>query len=69
MLQPEDTVFALFQMIRAGLFKDVDISLTWHPGNVNCVSNINALALIQAYFRFHGKTAHAAADPYNGRSF
>ena len=55
-------------MVRAGLFEDVDLSITWHPADINGVSNINWLAVIQSYFRFHGKTAHAAGDPYNGRS-
>jgi aminobenzoyl-glutamate utilization protein B len=55
-------------MVRAGLFKDVDLSITWHPADINGVTNINFLAVIQSYFRFHGRTAHAAADPYNGRS-
>ncbi len=55
-------------MVRAGLFKDVDLSITWHPADINGVSNINCQAVMQSYFRFHGQTAHAAADPYNGRS-
>lgn len=55
-------------MVRAGLFKDVDLSITWHPADVNTVNNLNFQAVIQAYFRFHGQTAHAAADPHNGRS-
>ena len=55
-------------MVRAGLFEDVDLSITWHPGDVNGVMNLNFQAVMQAYFRFHGKTAHAAGDPQNGRS-
>jgi aminobenzoyl-glutamate utilization protein B len=55
-------------MVKAGLFQDVDLAITWHPADINAVSNINFLAVIQAYFRFHGRTAHAAADPFNGRS-
>jgi len=55
-------------MVKAGLFNDVDLALSWHPQDTNVAASINLLAVIQAYFRFHGKTAHAAADPYNGRS-
>ena len=55
-------------MARAGLFADADLCLTWHPGDTNAATAINALALIVVNFRFHGTTAHAAADPYNGRS-
>jgi aminobenzoyl-glutamate utilization protein B len=55
-------------MAKAGAFNDVDISLCWHPDCYNAVLTINALAVINVTFRFHGKAAHAAYDPYNGRS-
>jgi aminobenzoyl-glutamate utilization protein B len=55
-------------MAKAGLFKDVDICLTWHPDAFNATSWANCLANYRVVFKFHGKSAHAAADPYNGRS-
>ena len=55
-------------MIRAGLFKDVDAAVTWHPGDVNQVSRATTLANFSAKFRFHGLSAHAAAAPDQGRS-
>jgi aminobenzoyl-glutamate utilization protein B len=55
-------------MARAGLFNDVDICLTWHPDAFNATSWANFLANYRVGFKFHGKAAHAAADPYNGRS-
>jgi aminobenzoyl-glutamate utilization protein B len=55
-------------MIRAGLFKDVDAAVTWHPGDVNQVSRATTLANFSAKFRFHGLSAHAAAAPEQGRS-
>jgi aminobenzoyl-glutamate utilization protein B len=55
-------------MARAGLFKDVDICLTWHPDAFNATTWANVLANYRVTFKFHGKPAHAAADPYNGRS-
>ncbi len=55
-------------MVKAGLFNDVDLSLCWHPDVFNGVLNVNILANLKVIFRFHGKAAHAAADPYNGRS-
>jgi len=55
-------------MIRAGLFKDVDAAVTWHPGDVNQVSRATSLANFSAKFRFHGLSAHAAAAPEQGRS-
>jgi aminobenzoyl-glutamate utilization protein B len=55
-------------MAKAGVFDDVDICITWHPDNVNSTLWANFLANYRVGFKFHGKPAHAAADPYNGRS-
>ncbi len=55
-------------MAKAGTFDDVDICITWHPDNLNSVLWANFLANYRVGFKFHGKPAHAAADPYNGRS-
>lgn len=53
---------------REGYFDDVDAALTWHPGSENAVWSMNFLATLQVYFKFHGKSAHAAACPHLGRS-
>jgi aminobenzoyl-glutamate utilization protein B len=55
-------------MAKAGVFDKVDICLTWHPDAFNSVSWANFLANYRVIFKYHGKPAHAAADPYNGRS-
>jgi aminobenzoyl-glutamate utilization protein B len=55
-------------MIRAGLFKDVDAAITWHPWDLNAATNQNWLATVGGRFRFTGRSAHAAAAPENGRS-
>ncbi|MGA2267031.1 MAG: amidohydrolase [Bryobacteraceae bacterium] len=55
-------------MIRAGVFQDVDIVLSWHPSDQNGASLKSSLAILSAKFRFHGKPAHAAAAPDAGRS-
>lgn len=55
-------------MVKAGVFDDVDLSLCWHPDIYNGIVGVNALANIKVNFRFHGIAAHAAYDPYNGRS-
>jgi aminobenzoyl-glutamate utilization protein B len=55
-------------MIRAGLFRDVDVVLSWHPADRNGASLESSLAMISAKFRFHGKAAHASAAPEAGRS-
>lgn len=55
-------------MAKAGLFDDVDVCITWHPDAFNSTLWANFLANYRVGFKFHGKPAHAAADPYNGRS-
>ena len=55
-------------MVRAGLFKDVDVVLHWHPADNNSVTYTSSLAIKTAKFRFYGISAHAAAAPEKGRS-
>ena len=55
-------------MIRAGLFRDTDVVLEWHPGNRNSVHYGGMLALNSARFLYHGVAAHAGAAPERGRS-
>src|SRR5262245_25392106 len=55
-------------MVRAGLFKDVDVTLYWHPSDANNASQDRNLANTSAKFRFRGTAAHAAAAPDRGRS-
>ncbi len=54
-------------LVKAGVFDDADICLTWHPGLNNSLFN-QALANIQVDFQFHGVSAHAAGQPHIGRS-
>lgn len=55
-------------MIRAGLFRDADVVLHWHPAAENVVANGGMLAIDTARFLFHGTAAHAAVAPDRGRS-
>ncbi len=55
-------------MVRAGLFEDADACLSHHPGNINAANLCSSTATIGARFHFYGKTAHAAANPEQGRS-
>jgi aminobenzoyl-glutamate utilization protein B len=55
-------------MVREGLFKDVDVAVSWHPGDRNDASPTSSTANITGKFRFHGIAAHAAAAPERGRS-
>ncbi|HLX42024.1 MAG TPA: amidohydrolase [Bryobacteraceae bacterium] len=55
-------------MLHAGLFKDVDAVLAWHPGDSNRVNLGSLLANNGGHFRFYGVASHAAAAPDRGRS-
>ncbi len=55
-------------MARDGQFRDLDAALTWHPGDTNEVTVGSNAACIQMEYTFTGIAAHAAGDPYNGRS-
>ena len=55
-------------MINAGLFRDVDVVLTWHPSDANRVNLRSCLANNGAKFKFYGIASHAAAAPEKGRS-
>ena len=55
-------------MVRAGLFKDVDAVVAWHPADRNQADANSTLANVSAKFRFRGVSAHAAMAPERGRS-
>ncbi|MCX8998244.1 M20 family metallopeptidase [Rhizobiaceae bacterium BDR2-2] len=55
-------------MVREGLFDDVDIAISWHPGPFTCVMYPASLACVEVLFHFTGRAAHAAAAPHLGRS-
>lgn len=55
-------------MVRAGLFRDVDAVLHWHPNDANTITMTPALANMSGKFRFHGVASHASASPEKGRS-
>jgi aminobenzoyl-glutamate utilization protein B len=55
-------------MVRAGMFKDVDIAICWHPAAFNKVGDALSLANTRIDFMFTGRASHAAAAPHLGRS-
>ncbi len=55
-------------MARAGLFDDLDAAFTWHGGAYNAITADHSLANLCAYFKFKGRTSHAAGSPHLGRS-
>jgi len=64
----EEKYFAKVWMVKAGLWDDVDVNISWHPG-ANIEADVQSgLSLIDFIVEFYGQTAHASADPWNGRS-
>lgn len=55
-------------MAKAGAFKECDFTFAWHPGSSNQTTVGTFTALEGAKFIFHGRTAHAAGNPQDGRS-
>ena len=57
-------------LVRAGIFKNTDVTLFTHVGNDLGVSwgASGSSALISAEFRFKGSSAHAAGAPWRGQS-
>ena len=53
---------------RDHVFDGVDIALTWHPGDINCVRTGSCNSCIQTEYRFTGIASHAAGAPDKGRS-
>jgi len=64
----EEAVGGKVYMVRAGLFKDLDVCLAWHPGDKTRAAVDGSQAIVECTVEFYGKTAHAAGDPWNGRS-
>ena len=55
-------------MAREGLWKQLDAALCWHPCDANQTMTGTNNSCIQVLYKFSGVPAHAAGDPYNGRS-
>ena len=64
----EELLTGKVYMAKMGVFNDLDIALGWHPEGVNAVMEFSTSAQCSAKFHFHGHAAHAASDPFNGRS-
>ena len=55
-------------MARDGLFDGVDAVLAWHPGDATQADMVSSQAMVDLAVEFRGRSAHAASDPWNGRS-
>ncbi len=64
----EEKFFGKIWMVNAGLWDDVDVNISWHPAAKTESDVQSSLALVDFKVEFYGQAAHAAADPWNGRS-
>jgi aminobenzoyl-glutamate utilization protein B len=64
----EESVGGKIYMARDGLFSDLDVCLDWHPDTEIAANMQSSQAMVDFIVEFKGKAAHAAADPWNGRS-
>jgi aminobenzoyl-glutamate utilization protein B len=64
----EEAIGGKVYMTRAGVFRDVDVMLVWHPDDETMVDTKSSQAIVDFVVEFKGKAAHAAYDPWNGRS-
>jgi aminobenzoyl-glutamate utilization protein B len=64
----EETEGAKVYMARDGHFDDLDACLHWHPAPIAGVLNVRMAAVNMLTIEFRGRTAHAANEPWQGRS-
>ncbi len=64
----EEAVGGKTYMARDGVFNDVDVMFAWHPGDTSHADMVTGQAMVDLRVEFSGHAAHAAADPWNGRS-
>ncbi len=64
----EEAVGGKLYMLRAGVFEGLDAILAWHPDTEIKADTDSSQALVDFAVEFEGTAAHAAHDPWNGRS-
>jgi aminobenzoyl-glutamate utilization protein B len=64
----EESVGGKLYMLQDGVFRDVDVMLAWHPSDEITADTKSTQSLVDVIVEFHGRAAHAAFDPWNGKS-
>jgi aminobenzoyl-glutamate utilization protein B len=64
----EEAIGGKVYLARDGLFNDLDVCLAWHPEAKTSADTDSSQAIVDFIVEFKGKAAHAAFDPWNGRS-
>jgi amidohydrolase len=55
------------EMARRGAFEQIDAAMMVHPADADLIS-MDTIALQELHVQIHGKAAHAAAAPWDGRN-
>jgi aminobenzoyl-glutamate utilization protein B len=64
----EEQIASRPYIVRAGYFKDVDAAIVLHLGpSLATGYGLQNYAAISSIFTFHGKTAHGAVNPWDGK--
>lgn len=63
----EEVKGAKVDLIKNGVFADVDVAMMFHPG-IETRVHVRSLASRSWEFTFFGKNAHAASEPFEGRN-
>jgi aminobenzoyl-glutamate utilization protein B len=64
----EEQILSRPFLMRAGYFKDVDAAIILHIGdNSSTGFGLQNYAAISSKFTFHGRTAHGAVNPWDGK--
>jgi aminobenzoyl-glutamate utilization protein B len=64
----EETLVGKVFMVRDGLFQNLDVVFSHHPGDMNAASLGSSNAMNSVKFHFHGVASHAGGSPHRGRS-
>src|SRR5947207_4040209 len=64
----EEAVGGKLYMLREGVMNGVDVMLAWHPDDETRADTKSTQAIVDVTVEFYGRAAHAAFDPWNGRS-
>lgn len=63
----EENIGGKIDLINEGVFENVDIAMMFHPG-YSTIIDVKSLAFHSYEFIFHGKNAHAASEPWQGKN-
>ncbi len=64
----EESIYGKVYLARDGFFNDLDVCMDWHPGQFIKAHTQSTQAIVDFIVEFNGVAAHAAGNPWLGRS-